>query len=259
MQLAQNNPKVYKAIVIDDEAKARRIMQSLIESECPQLEIVDMAEDALAGVKSIQKHKPDIVFLDIEMPGYTGFQLLDFFDQVDFEVIFATAYSEYAIQAFKVSAVDYLLKPIQIDQLKQAVDKAIKAKGNSQMAEKIGALKENLEDSSLKKIALQINGALNFIQLSNIEYLEADGSYTHIYLTNGVKYLITKKIKEFESSLNPENKFFRTHRSYIVNLSRIKRYIKSEGGVLELESGATVHLARDRKDEFNQLIEGLRL
>lgn len=249
----------YKAVIIDDEAKARRIMQALIESECPELTVVDTAEDVLSGVKSIQKHKPDIVFLDIEMPGYTGFQLLEFFEDIDFEVIFATAYSEFALQAFQVSAVDYLLKPIQIEQLKVAVDKAIKLRGHSHIKEKIAALRENMEQNSIKKIAVSVSNGLRFIPLSDILYLEADGSYTHIFLADGAKLLITKKIKEFEGTLNPENNFFRTHRSFIVNLSKIKTYVKQEGGHIEMESGAIVQLARERKDDFAKLIHGLKV
>lgn len=251
--------KTYTAIIIDDEAKARRIMQSLIESECTNLKVVDTAEDVLSGVKAIQKHKPDIVFLDIEMPGYTGFQLLDFFDHIDFEVIFATAYSEYALQAFQVSAVDYLLKPIQIDQLKQAVDKAVKLRGHSQINEKARVLKENMEEHTIKKIAVPVSHGLLFLALKDILYLEADGSYTHIFMTDGTKLLITKKIKEFESTLNPENHFFRTHRSYIVNLLRIKQYIKQDGGHIEMENGAIVHLARERKEDFSGLIGSLKI
>lgn len=247
------------AIIIDDEAKARRIMEVLLAENCPNIKVVDTAEDVLSGIKAINKHQPDIVFLDIEMPGYTGFQLLDFFDDITFEVIFATAYSEYALQAFKVSAVDYLLKPIQIEQLQAAVNKAVKLKGNSQINEKIAALKENIEEHSIKKIALPVSQGLTFVPIADILYLEADGSYTHVYLTDGTKLLISKKIKAFESSLNPDNRFFRTHRSYIINLDKIKQYVKQDGGHIEMENGAIVHLARERKDEFNRFLEGYKI
>lgn len=254
-----NIGKMFTAVIIDDEAKARRIMETLIADHCPQLTVVATAEDVLTGVKAIQKHKPNIVFLDIEMPGYTGFQLLDFFDELDFEVIFATAYSEYALQAFQVSAVDYLLKPIQIEQLQIAVDKAIKLSSNSQMKERVTTLKENMEDHSLKKIALPMAHGLTFVLIKDILYLEADGSYTHIYLCNGEKLLISKKIKEFEGILHAENNFFRTHRSYIINLQRIKQYIKQDGGHVVMENDGIVHIARERKDDFNRLIQSLKI
>jgi two-component system LytT family response regulator len=249
----------FTAVIIDDEAKARRIMETLISDHCPQLKVVATAEDVLTGVKAIQKHKPNIVFLDIEMPGYTGFQLLDFFDDLDFQVIFATAYSEYALQAFQVSAVDYLLKPIQIEQLQAAVDKAIKLSGNSQMKERVSTLKENMESNSLKKIALPMSNGLTFVPIKEILYLEADGSYTHIYLCTGEKLLVSKKIKEFEGTLNAENQFFRTHRSFIVNIQRIKQYIKQDGGHIVMENDSIVHIARERKDDFNQLIQSLKV
>jgi two-component system LytT family response regulator len=246
--------KKFSVVIIDDEAKARRIMETLIQEHCPQLQIVDMADDVLTGVKAIQKHKPDIVFLDIEMPGYTGFQLLDFFDDIQFNVIFATAYSEYALQAFQVSAVDYLLKPIQIDQLQVAVEKAIRLANNAQTKERVSVLKENLENKTIKKIALPMSHGLTFVPLVDILYLEADGSYTHVFLKDGSKLLISKKIKDFEQTLHPENRFFRTHRSFIVNLDYISQYVKQDGGHVVMENNAVIQIARDRKEEFNTII-----
>lgn len=251
--------KIFTAVIIDDEAKARRIMEVLLTENCPNVKVVAAAEDVLSGIKAINNHKPDIVFLDIEMPGYTGFQLLDFFDEITFDVIFATAYSEYAVQAFKVSAVDYLLKPIQIDQLQLAVDKVIKLNGHTQTKEKLVTLKENIESRVIKKIALPMAQGLVFIATSDIIYLEADGSYTNIFMADGTKFLISKKIKEFENNLNPSNGFFRIHRSYLINITRIKQYVKQDGGHIEMENGAIVHLSRERKDEFNQLIVAYKI
>jgi len=243
-------------VIIDDEGKARRILEAMLKEHCPEVQVIAAAEDVPSGVKIIQKHNPDLVFLDIEMPGYTGFQLLEFFDQPTFEVIFTTAYSEYALQAFQVSAVDYLLKPIQIEQLKQAVDKAIRMHGNSQVIERLTALRENVEENTLQKIALPVSEGLRFVPLKEVLYLKADGSYTHIFLIDGTRILISKKIKEFENTLAPRNNFFRTHRSYIINLGRIKNYIRQDGGYIVMENGDEVDLSRDRKDEFQQLIEG---
>jgi two-component system, LytTR family, response regulator len=247
--------KPLTAVIIDDEAKARRIMEALLAESCPNVQVLDSAEDVLTGIKAINKHQPDIVFLDIEMPGYTGFQLLDFFDEVTFEVIFTTAYSEYALRAFQVSAVDYLLKPIQMDQLKHAVDKAEKLRGGNKTAEKIDVLKANMEDQHLRKIAVPTSQGLIFLQLEEIVYFEADGSYTHIFLKDGTKLLISKKIKEFESILQTDSRFYRTHRSFIVNIEFIKQYIRQDGGHIEMENGAIIHLARERKDDFNKLIQ----
>lgn len=242
-------------VIIDDEGKARRILEAILKEHCPELQVVATAEDVPSGVKIIQKHNPDIIFLDIEMPGYTGFQLLEFFENPAFEVIFTTAYSEYALQAFQVSAVDYLLKPIQINQLKIAVEKAIRMNGNSQVIERLAALKENIEEKTLQKIALPVSDGLRFVPLKDILYLKADGSYTNIFLTDGNRILISKKIKEFENTLSPRNNFYRTHRSYIVNLARIKNYIRQDGGYIVMENGEEVDLSRERKEEFQQLIE----
>lgn len=169
-------------------------------------------------------------------------------------MIFATAYSEYALQAFQVSAVDYLLKPIQIDQLQAAVDKAIRLANNAQTKERLGVLKENMESKSIKKIALPMSHGLTFVPLTEILYLEADGSYTHVFLKDGNKFLISKKIKDFEQTLNPDNRFFRTHRSFIVNLNYIRQYVKQDGGHLVMENNAIIQIARDRKEEFNAII-----
>ncbi len=242
-------------VIIDDEGKARRILEAMLKEHCPELQVVATAEDVPSGVKIIQKHNPDIIFLDIEMPGYTGFQLLEFFENPGFEVIFTTAYSEYALQAFQVSAVDYLLKPIQINQLKIAVEKAIRMHSNSQVIERLAALKENIEEKTLQKIALPVSDGLRFVPLKDILYLKADGSYTNIFLTDGNRILISKKIKEFENILSPKNNFYRTHRSYIVNLARIKNYIRQDGGYIVMENGEEVDLSRERKDEFQLLIE----
>ena len=145
-----------KAIIVDDEGKARRILERFIVEYCPQLEIVAVVENVPEAVKAIQKTNPDVVFLDIEMPGYNGFQLLEFFDQIDFEIIFTTAYSEFALRAFQVSAIDYLLKPIQIDQLTLAVQKLVKIHGNSLIRQRLATLQKNLEEHKIKKIIIPL-------------------------------------------------------------------------------------------------------
>lgn len=248
-----------KAIIIDDEAKARRIMEVLLTEHCPTVTVMESAEDVLSGIKAIHKHQPDLVFLDIEMPGYTGFQLLDFFEEIRFQVVFTTAYSEYALQAFQVSAVDYLLKPIQIDQLVNAVEKVKKLIGSAHPSETIIALKENLEAHEVKKLAVPTSSGLAFIATEHIVLMEADGSYTHIYLTDGTKMLISKKIKEFELNLASNTSFFRTHRSYLINLAHLKQYVKQDGGHLLMDNNQIAHLARERKDAFHKRIEHLKL
>lgn len=247
------------AVIIDDEAKARRIMEALLTESCPEVKVLASAEDVLSGIKAINKHKPDIIFLDIEMPGYTGFQLLDFFDEIDFEVIFTTAYSEYAVQAFQVSAVDYLLKPIQMDQLKHAVEKVGKFQDKiSRKRERLEVLRENMDAHQINKIALPTSNGLIFIATEDVIYFEADGSYTNIYMADGNKFLISKKIKEFEVMLGNDTRFFRTHRSFLVNMLRIKQYIRHDGHI-KMDNGSVVHLSRERKEEFNKLVNNLKV
>ena len=163
-----------RAIIIDDEAKARRILESFLTDYCKQVQIVGMAEDVMQGVKMIQKEKPDVVFLDIEMPGYNGFQLLEFFDEIDFEIVFVTAYSEFALKAFQVSAIDYLLKPLQIEQLKKAVEKIEKIKGSSLSNQRLNVLKENLQANKIKKIVVPVGTGSLFIDVNDITHLKAN-------------------------------------------------------------------------------------
>lgn len=239
-----------KTIIVDDEPKARRIMCALIEQHCPDLEILGTADDVPSAVKLINKTKPDLVFLDIEMPGFTGFQLMDFFETVDFQIIFTTAYSEYALQAFQVSAIDYLLKPIEVSALKDSVEKALKQQESLNQDQRLEALAANLNpNGAIKKIALPVADGFMFVEPEDVLYLKADGSYTNIYLVDGQKFLVTKKIKEFVRILNHPC-FFKTHRSYLINLNQIKQYVKNDGGYIVMGNGDQVTLARDRKDEF---------
>ncbi|MCB0736726.1 MAG: response regulator transcription factor [Bacteroidetes bacterium] len=238
-----------KALIVDDEAKARRILENLLTTHCPDVEIVGMADDVPSAVKAVHQHKPDLLFLDIEMPGYTGFQLIDFFDKIEFDIIFTTAYSEYALKAFEVSAIDYLLKPIQIEQLIHAVERA-SLKNDAFKLEKMEALRQNLQTGGqVAKIALPVSDGLLFVKPDEIEYLKAESSYTSIYLTNGKSLLVSKTLKEFEKLItNPQ--FMRVHRSYFVNLNHVRQYVRTEGGHLEMDNGDIVYFSKDKRDEL---------
>lgn len=237
-----------RAVIIEDEQKARRILQTLLEENCEGVEVLAAAEDVPTGVKAIIAHKPDVVFLDIELPGFNGFELTDFFDEVKFEIIFTTAYSEYAIKAFQMSAVDYLLKPIQIDQLQSAVEKARQLRG-IQMDEKMRALKENLSGSNRRKIALPIAEGLLFVDEDEIVYLEADNSYTTVFFSNGNKILVSRNLKEFIDIIDSPS-FFKPHRSYYVNTNHVRQFNKADSGSLLMDNGHVIHIARDKKQEF---------
>jgi len=238
-----------KAIIVDDEGKARRILERFIVEYCPQIEIVAMAEDVPQAVKAIQKTNPDVVFLDIEMPGYNGFQLLEFFDTIDFEIIFTTAYSEFALRAFQVSAIDYLLKPIQIDQLTQAVQKLEKMHGHSLIKERLATLEKNLEEYKIKKIVIPLSEGSLFVELKDILYLKAEGSYANIFFKDGNKVIVSKNLKDYEDQLTMEEGFFRTHRSFLVNTDYIKQ-ISSDGSEATMINDAVINISRERKQEL---------
>lgn len=246
-----------RAIIVDDEPKARRVLEALLKEYCTDVEVVAVADDVPAGVLAINQHKPDVLFLDVEMPGYTGFQLLDFFREVDFEIIFTTAHSGYALQALRVSAIDYLLKPIQVSELMAAVAK-LKIR-EAETKQRLAALQENFKNNAIRRLALPVAEGLIFVEADTINYLEADGAYTHFHLADGRKIMVSKKIKEFEEALTQQNNFFRPHRSYIINLKKIVQYARQEGGYIVLQGDVQIPLSRERKNDFLEIVERISL
>ena len=187
-----------KAIIIDDEKRARVSLALLIQEYCPNVEIVAECENLSHGVKAIRKHNPDLVLLDIEMPGHSGLELLDFFDEndVNFSIIFTTAYNEYALQAFKFSAIDYLLKPINPEQLAD---------------ENFKILKENIQKESLSKIAVTSGNTLIFLDTTKIAHIKGEGAYSEVFCTTGTKNLVSRNLKNFEDILCSDKRFMRVH------------------------------------------------
>jgi two-component system LytT family response regulator len=246
------------AIIIDDEERARNTLSSLLLNYCPEISVLATCANVPDGVLAINKHKPDVVFLDIEMPDYNGFELLGFFREIDFDIIFVTAYSEYAIKAFEISAVDYILKPIDIDQLKNSVEKLKQKKLHSQMQEQIELLKESYKGDDIRKIALSMSNGLTFVEIADIVLLEADGAYTTFYLKDGQKIVVSKKLKFYEDILSNRSFFFRTHRSYVINVNFIKKYSRSENAIL-MDNDTSITISRDRKQEFEALLKELRV
>jgi len=247
-----------KAILIDDEERARNTLSSLLANYCPEINVLATCSNVPDGVLAINKYKPDVVFLDIEMPDYNGFELLGFFREIDFDIIFVTAYSEYAVKAFEISAVDYILKPIDIDQLKNSVEKLKQKKLHSQMQEQIELLKESYRGDDIRKIALSMSNGLTFVEVSDIILLEADGAYTTFYLKDSQKILVSKKLKFYEDILSNRPHFFRTHRSYFININYIKTYSRGENAIL-MDNDFLVTISRDRKQEFESLLKDLRI
>ncbi len=234
------------AIIVDDEQMAIKALRGLIEEKFEELCITGEANNVPDAVRLIQKLKPQVVFLDVEMPEYNGFDLLDFFqvEQIDFQIVFVTAYSQYSLQAFEISATDYLLKPVRIEHMARAIEKI---KKNIPKNLSYQVLKENLqeENESEQKIILHTAENIFVIKLSDIYYLEAQGSYTKFITHSHKDLLISKKISDF-SFLEENMFFFRTHRSYIVNLQKIIRIDKKEY-TIELVNQQSVYLAQERK------------
>lgn len=232
-----------KAIIIDDEKRARVSLALLLQEYCPQISVVAECENLPEGVKAIRKFQPDLVLLDIEMPGHSGLELLDFFDEndVNFSIIFTTAYNEYALQAFKFSAVDYLLKPINPEQLTEAITRLEKQK-----VENYKLLKETINQDSLTKIAVPSGNTLIFIDTTKISHIKGEGAYSEVFCNNGTKHLVSRNLKNFEDILCLDSRFMRVHKSYIVNFEKVVAYNKSDGGSLELENGIHIPVSQDK-------------
>ncbi|MCU0422332.1 MAG: LytTR family DNA-binding domain-containing protein [Bacteroidia bacterium] len=239
---------MYKAIIIDDEKMARTLLEGIITESHADLSVVETCKDLPSGVKAIRKHKPDLVFLDIEMPGHSGLELLDFFDEneVTFSIIFVTAYNQYAIHALRLSAVDYLLKPVDVKELSEAITRFKQQENNGNYQ----VLKHNLNTPGLSKIAIHTVGSVKFIDLNDILFFKADGAYSQITLKNHQVITTSRGLKYYEDLLNSTRQFFRCHKSYIINTAFVVEYIKSDGGSLLLEGGFNVGLSSDKAEEL---------
>lgn len=243
-------------LLIDDEKKARQVLQVLLEENCPKITQIYQAENLMDGVAIIRKHNPRIVFLDIEMPEHSGLDIFDFIDKedYDFEIIFTTAYSEYALQAFQLSAIDYLLKPVRPSSVKEAVDKVVSFIGNTQLNERLKELKESLKSSGFKKIGLPYSDGIKFVDFGEIILLKADGMYTKV-ATTSTSILVSRPLKYFVDLLDNIKTFYRPHRSYLINLSHIQEYIKKDGGYILMENDETVSISKEKKDEFLTIVK----
>jgi two-component system, LytTR family, response regulator len=242
------------AILIDDEAKGRLALREKLSAYCPQVQVLAEASNGQEALLLIQHHKPQLIFLDIEMPRMNGFEMLNALPEKNFHVIFTTAYDQYAIKAIKYAAFDYLLKPIDIEELKTAVEK-IELKEGNQTKKQAELLQQNIEHpkKQLNKLAIPTLEGLLFFDINDIIHLEANSNYTFIHFSGKPKITASKTLKEFEEIL-PENIFFRTHHSHLINLNYIKRYIKGDGGQIELQNGNYVDVSRRKKEEFLKVI-----
>ena len=248
-----------KVIIIDDENKARRLISTLLSENCPEITLQLEADDLETGVALIKEHQPDIVFLDIEMPKHSGLQIVDFFEpnEMNFQIIFVTAYNDYAIQAFKLSAVDYILKPVDISELKSAIEKAKKNIESKSINNRLDDLKRVFQQLSLNKMVLEVPKGILFVSHDDIILFEADGMYTKVYMKNNESQLICKPMKHFVDQLQDKPIFYKPHRSFLVNLRYIKELSKKDGFHLIMENNKTIPIAKEKKDEFMQLIQDM--
>jgi two-component system LytT family response regulator len=239
-----------RSIIVDDELKSRENLKILLTEFSHNVEVQALCESVKEAITQIEKHKPDVVFLDIQMRGETGFDLLKELASIEFEVVFTTAYSEYAIKAFQFSAIDYLLKPIDISDLHRALKK-ITLKNKKDNHEKLTHLLNNLNlpNNELSKIALPTNDGLVFIDVRNILYLEASSNYTKFHLENNEMHLVCKSLKEYETILINQD-FFRIHHSFLINLNYIKKYVRGEGGYVIMANDQSLNVSKRKKEYF---------
>lgn len=245
-----------KAIIIDDELSGREVLKKLVQLNCPQVTVVNTLNSIETGLHSIREDKPDLVFLDIQMPNASGFDLLNQLDKIDFEIIFVTAHDSFAIRAFKYAAVDYLLKPIKVTELIDAVQRADERIKNNQTQDNVKFMLEKVSPAKKaflnNKILLPTLGGYNIIEVSDITYCKSESNYTRFNFTDGKNLVVSKTLKEFELILL-ENNFFRIHRSYIINLNCIAKYNKGKGGEVVMKDGAILEVSREKKEEFLKL------
>ncbi|MEJ7625379.1 MAG: LytTR family DNA-binding domain-containing protein [Ferruginibacter sp.] len=247
-----------KAIIVEDELRSREFLKKLVQEFCPAVNVIDLAFSVEDAVERINNLKPDVLFLDIELHTGTGFDVLEKVSYKDFHVIFTTAYDHYAVKAIKFSAVDYLLKPIDVDELQAAVQKVSeRMKNNNQ--ESLQMLLQNLRKPAETdfSITLATSNGLEFVPLNQIIRLEASGPYTHFFMKEGKKIMVSKNLKEYETLLSDHN-FFRVHNSHIINMKEVKRMVKTDGGYAVMNDDSMITISPKKKDEFMQQI-GQRL
>ena len=245
-----------KAILIDDELSSLQNLQQKLEEFCPDIQVAATAQKPQEAMLLIKHHKPDVIFLDIEMPKMSGFRMLDELSECDFEIIFTTAYNHYAIDAIRISAFDYLMKPIAIKELQVAVERMNKMR-TSQTREKIDILKSSMNEKKSQddKIAIPTSEGLEFIPIGNILHIESSSNYSKIFFRESKPIVVTKLLKDFEDMLLPY-RFYRIHNSHLINLNYIQKYVKAQGGQVIMQDGTTIDVARRKKEEFLKMIAG---
>ncbi|WP_341221788.1 LytTR family DNA-binding domain-containing protein [Polaribacter atrinae] len=246
-------------LIIDDESHARNVLATLLSEECLAVKEIYQASNLSEGVSIIKSKKPQLVLLDIEMPQQSGLEILDYFkaEPIDFKIVFTTAYNQYAIEAFKTSAIDYLLKPIDSDELISAVNKVEALSEKSFVKQKIITLEKSFQQFAINKIALELPKGIKFISHEKILFFEADGVYTKVHLVNGTTEIICKTLKHFTDQLSDKPMFYKPHRSYLINLKFMDELVKKDGLHVVMQNKRTIPIARDRKEAFLNMINNI--
>ncbi|MBU2555897.1 MAG: LytTR family DNA-binding domain-containing protein [Bacteroidetes bacterium] len=240
-----------RVVIIDDEAGARNNLRTLIHSRFPEIEVLGEADGVSTGQKLIETSRPDLAFLDVQMQDGTGFDLLAGLTRDDLQVVFVSAHDHFAITAIKFSAIDYLLKPVEEEELRVTLEKIRQYREGNDIKMKLELLLGNLR--RVDKIALPSFQGIEFVRLDDIIRCESDNNYTMFYLTGGTKILVSKTLREYEDMLEARG-FFRTHKSHLINLKYLKKYIKGEGGSVILDDGSEVLVSRRRKEDFLRML-----
>lgn len=242
-----------KAILIDDERNSLEMLEWLLQTYCPEIQIKALCNSGEAGLKAIAEHRPDLVFLDIEMPKMNGFDMLEQAGDIRFEVVFTTAYDQFAVRAFRYAALNYLLKPIDPDELVETV-KRLKEKRSAPSQDQMSLLFQSLmqRNQQVERIALSTAEGLIFVQTKDIAYCKADSNYTHVVMASGQDILVAKTLKEIDETLAGKD-FFRVHNSFLVNINHIAKFVRGDGGYIVMPDKTEITIARSKRDEFFQL------
>jgi len=243
-----------KAILIDDELNSLQNLQNKLEKYCPAVKVLSALQKPEEAVQLIKQQKPDVLFLDIEMPKMNGFRLVEELGDFEGEIIFITAYNHFAIEAMRISAFDYMVKPVSIADLQNAISRLLH-KRTTHTKERLNLLKQSIEENKSQdnKIAVPTNDGLEFIIIKNILRIESSTNYSRLFLINKQSLLVTRLLKDFEELLTPY-RFFRVHNSHLINLNYISKYIRGDGGQVVMENGDVVDVSRRKKEEFLSLL-----
>lgn len=247
---------MHKVLIIDDENRTRQLIANMIDSFGFDVQTIPEGENVESGIKAIEKHDPDIVFLDIQMPDGTGFDVLRSIENKNFVVIFITAHEEFAIKAIKFSALDYLLKPVDPTELEAALKKAIAALQEESEGSQFEALQKNINPHEKRRLVLKTQESVHVVDLDDIIRCEADRNYTSFFLTNNKKILVSKTLKEYETLLSGHH-FLRVQQSHLININYVERYDKKNGGAVVMKDGSEVPLSSAKREVFFQTLENL--